>query len=106
MPLGPVEEWGEPWTFRAKVVSEGCQHGDQTVASVCQRKKAEFVKGCFSVGGRGKWLARSDGKQPNKNASCREQPLQVVLIDALRKEGNDTEEVTSVRAELLKNGGG
>lgn len=69
-------------------------------------KEGRICQRCFSVGGRGKWLARSDGKQPNKDASCREQPLQVVLIDALRKEGNDTEEVTSVRAELLKNGGG
>ena len=36
--LGRAEEWGCPWVSRAEVVSEGCQHGDETVALICQRE--------------------------------------------------------------------
>jgi hypothetical protein len=88
MLLGHVEEWGEFWTFWAKVVSEWCQHGDELVASMCKRKNAEFVEDVLYVG--------DGGKQPGN----------VVLIDALREEGDDAEKLSGVRTKFLEHRGG
>ena len=51
---------------------------------MCQRKDTEFIKHGSSVG---------DG---------REQPVEVVLVDALREEGDDAEEVAGIGAEFAK----
>ena len=67
-----------------KIVSEWCQHHDEAIASIGQRKNAEFVESVPSVGDAG------------------EQPLEIVLVDALREEGDDSEEVAGVGAEFLK----
>jgi hypothetical protein len=58
----------------SKILSDWCQHGDETVAPICQRKDAECVEDVLSVG---------DG---------RKQPIEVVLVDALWEEGNNLEE--------------
>jgi hypothetical protein len=70
------------------VISEWCKHCDEPIASVCQGKDAEPVEGLDSVG--------DDGKQP----------IDVVLVDTLREEGNDFQKRSRIRAKFLKHGGG
>ena len=51
---------------------------------MCQRENAEIVEDFCSVGEGGK------------------QPLEVVLVDALREEGDDSEKLSGIRPELLE----
>ena len=67
-----------------KVISERRQHRDESVAPICQRKDTGFVEDGSSVGDGG------------------EQPIDVVLIDALREESDDTEEVTGAGTKFAE----
>ena len=71
-----------------KIVLEGCQHRDESVTPICQGKNAEVVEDICSVG------------------DCREQPIEVVLINSLREECDDSEKPSGVGAEFLKHRGG
>jgi hypothetical protein len=88
MILGRAEEWGCPWILRSKIVSEGRQHGDEVGASICQRKGTKLVEDARSVGDRGK------------------QPVEVVLVDALREECDNSEEFTGDGTEVAECWGG
>ena len=70
--------------FGAKVVPKWRQHCHKSVASVRQRENAEGVEDLCSVGDGG------------------EQPVQVVLVGALREEGDDAEKPSGIRAEFLE----
>src|SRR6266478_6445109 len=48
--LGRIEEWGRIEIFWTKVISEWCQHCDESITSVCQGENAEFVEDVCSVG--------------------------------------------------------
>jgi hypothetical protein len=76
------------WIFGIKVVSDWCQHCDETVAPVRQRKNAESVEGVLSVGDGG------------------EKPVEVIFVDTLREESNNFEEVTCIGAETMERWGG
>lgn len=79
-----AEERGRHRILGTKVVSEWYKHRDEFIAPVRQRKDAELVEDIGSVGDRGK------------------QPANVVFIDALWEEGDDSQKCSSVRAKLLK----
>ena len=66
------------------MVSERCQHGDEAVASVCQRKNAEFIEDVLSV--------RDGGKKP----------VEISLADTLREEGDGAKEVAGAGAKLAE----
>ena len=66
------------------MVSDRRQHGSKVVASGRQRQEREFVEYDLPVGDGGK------------------QPVEVVLVDALREEGDNSEEVTGVGAEVAE----
>ena len=68
--------------FRRKVVPKWRQHRDKPLASISQRKDAEGIEDVRSAGDGGK------------------QPVQVVLVDTSREEGDNSEEVAGVRAEI------
>ena len=70
------------------MVSEWCQHRDETVVPIGQGENAELVEDGLPVG------------------SGRKQPVEVLLADPLREEGNDSEKLPGVRAELLEHWGG
>ena len=78
---GCAEEAGRLRVWGAKVVSDGCQHCDETVAPMRQRKHTEFVKGVLSVGNGG------------------EKPVEILLVDALGEKSNDSEEVSCIGTE-------
>ena len=80
--LGSAKEWRCPWVFGSKVLSDRCQHRYEAVAPIRQRKDAEFVENVLSVGDGGK------------------QPIEVVLIDALWKEGDNFEEFSGTGSGL------
>ena len=86
--LGRAEEWRRLWVLGTKIISEWCEHRDESIASVCQRKNAELVEEVRSVGDGGK------------------QPVEVVLINTLREEGDNFEERPCVGAKLLEHQGG
>jgi len=86
--LGCVEGWGQLRILRRKIISERCERRDESIASICQRKNAELVKGVCCIGGGGK------------------QPVGVILIDTLREEGDNSEKPSCVVAEFLERGGG
>ena len=88
MILGRAEEWGCTRIPGSKVVSEGCQHCDEVGASICQGESAECVKDARYVG------------------DCGKQPVEVVLIDALREERDNFEDFTSDGTELVECRGG
>ena len=66
------------------MVSEGCQHCDKPIASVRQGEHAEVIEDVRPV--------RDGG----------EQPIEVLLIDALGEEGNDFEQPSGIRAKFLE----
>ena len=66
------------------MVPEWRQHCHKSFASIRQGEDAECIEDVCSVGGGG------------------EQPLEVVFVDALREEGNDSKEPSGVRAEFLE----
>ena len=70
-----AKERGRSWISRTKVVSDWRQHRNEAVAPISQRKNAEFIEDLLSVG---------DGWK---------KPVKIFLIDALREESNDSEEV-------------
>ena len=70
-----------------EIVSDRCQHCDEAVASICQRKSTELVEDVLYVGDGGK------------------KTLEVSLVDALREKGNNSEEVTGARAKFAECGG-
>ena len=84
MIFGRAEEWGRPWVLRTEIVSEGRQHRDEVVASICQRKCTKLVEYAQSVGDRG------------------EQPVKVVLTDTLREECDDSEDFTGDGTEVAE----
>ena len=88
MILGCAEEWGCPRISGSKVVSEGRQHHDEVVASVCQRKNTKVVKDVCSVG------------------DCGKQPVKVILVDALREECDNSENFTGDGTEVAECWGG
>ena len=63
------------------IVPDRCQHGNEIVASKCQRTQ-NLLKTFFLSGMKG------------------EQPIEVALVDALREEYDDFEEVASIRVEF------
>ena len=69
-----------------KIISEWRQHRDESPAPIRQRKNAELVEDVGSV---------EDG---------REQPVEIVLIDALREEGDDFEERSCIGPKFLEHG--
>jgi hypothetical protein len=71
-----------------QVVSDRCQHSDEAVASIVERKDAECVEGSQPGGGGGK------------------KPVEVFLVDALGEEGDDPEEVTRIGVEATECWGG
>ena len=70
------------------MISEWCKHRDEPAVPICQGKDAEPVEDVGSIG---------DG---------RKQPVKVVLVNALREEGNDSEKCSGVRTKVLEHGGG
>ena len=76
------------WILRTKVISKWGQHRDESIASICQGENAEIVEHvrCVGVG--------------------REQPINVLFVNALREEGEDSEKLFCVGAELLEHRGG
>ena len=87
MVLGRTEEGGGFRVSGVEVVSDRCQHRDETIASVCQRKSAELIEDVLSVGDGG------------------EEPGEVFLVYPLWEERDDFEEVTGVGAECVECGG-
>ena len=87
MILGSTEEGRGPWVLGAEVVPNWCQHCDEVIAPVRQRKSTEFVEDVLSV--------RDGG----------EEPIEVVLVDAVGEERDHSEEVTGIRAEFAECGG-
>jgi len=85
---GRAEEWKRLWILGSKIISERCEHCDESVGSMRQGKNAEFVEEVCSVGNSGK------------------QPVDFVLIDTLREEGDDSEQRSGVRAKFLEHRGG
>ena len=61
--------------LRRKVIAKWGEHLDKAFASIRQGKNAKFVKYVFSV-----WNGRKE-------------PVEVLLVDALRKEGDDSEKL-------------
>ena len=82
-----TKEWGGFGILGAKVFSDRCQHCDEPVVPICQRKDAEFVEDVLSVGDRGK------------------EPIEVVLVHALREESDHSQKVAGVGPELVESGG-
>ena len=70
-----------------EVVPDRCQCGDEIFASRGQRKNTEFVDDVLSIGNGG------------------EQPVEVVLVNALGEKRDDFKEVTGMRAEFEECGG-
>ena len=70
------------------MISERREHRDESVAPICQGKDAELVEDVDPI-----W----DG---------RKQPIKVVLIDALRKEGDDSKERSGIIVKFLEHRGG
>ena len=87
MILGSTEEGGGPWVLGAEVVPNWCQHCDEVIAPVRQRKNTELVEDVLPVGDGG------------------EKPVKVFLVYALREESDHSEEVTSIGAEFVECGG-
>ena len=83
-----MEEGRRHGIHRVKMISECCQHCDKSISSKCQRKDVEFVKDVCSI---------RDG---------RKQPVEVVLINTLREEGNDLKKPLGIRAKFLEHWGG
>ena len=81
-----VEEWGGFRILRRELVSERREHGDESVAPICQGKDIEFVEGFGSVRYRG------------------DQPVDAVLTDTLREERDDFEKYSGAGAKFLKQG--
>ena len=65
-------------------MTEWCQHRDEALTSVRQGENTEFVEYLLPVG------------------DCREQPIQIVLINPLWEECDDLEEITGIGSESLK----
>jgi hypothetical protein len=85
--LGGTKERRRLWILGAKVVPEGCQHCDESVASIRQGENAKFVENLLPV------------------RDVQEQPVKVVLIDTLGEESDHFKERAGVRAEFLEQGG-
>ena len=68
----------------AEVVSNWCQHGDEVVAAMSQRKDAKFVEDVLSIG------------------DCWEQPVEVILVNSVWEECDNFEEIAGVGAEFLE----
>ena len=73
--------------FNAVSAIHRFEHCNETVTPLHQRKDADFVEENSFVGDRGK------------------QPVEVVLVDTLREEGNDTEDTASIETKILEHGG-
>lgn len=69
------------------MISEWCQHHDETIAAVSQGKDAELVE---------------DGRD---GGDGRKQPVEVILLDSLREEGDNSEELSCVTTKPLEHGG-
>ena len=65
-------------------MSERCEHRDESVVPICQREDAEPVEGACSIGDGGKQL------------------LEVVLVDALWEEGNNSKKRSGIGAKFLE----
>jgi hypothetical protein len=76
------------WIFGRKIVSERCEHRDESIAPICQRKDAELVEDTGSV--------RDGG----------EQPFEVVLVDALWEKCDDSKKRSGIGAKFLEQRGG
>src|ERR1700753_826903 len=82
-----TEEWGRFRILGVEIVSNWCQHRNEAIVPIRQRENAELVEHVLSVRDRG------------------EKPVQIFLVYALREEGDDSEEVTSVGAEVAEHRG-
>jgi len=72
------------WILGAEIVPEWREHRDEPVVSICQGKNAERIEGVCDIGDSG------------------EQPANIIFVDALGQEGNDSEKRSCIRAELLE----
>ena len=79
-----AEEWGCLWISGAKIVSDRGQRRDEAVAPIHQRGDTEFIEDVPSSGGGG------------------EEPVEVVLDDALGEENEDSEEIMRIVAETAE----
>src|ERR1700753_2013876 len=70
------------------MVSNRCQHRDEAVDPMCQRKNTELIEDVLSVGDRGK------------------QPVEVLLVDTLREKRDDSQKFPGIGAEFLECRGG
>ena len=84
MLFGRVEEWNRHRILGEKVITDWGQHCDEAVVSICQRENAKPVEHVLPAGNR------------------RKQPVDVVLVDTLREERNDSEKVAGVGTKFLK----
>ena len=67
-----MEEWRRPWILGTEVVADWCQHCDESVAPIRQRKNTEFVEDVLSVGDGG------------------EKPVEVRFVNALGEESESS----------------
>jgi hypothetical protein len=67
-----------------EVVSDWCQHRDEVVSPIRQRKKTESVEDVLSVGDGG------------------EKPVEVFLVDSLGEESSNFEEVACIGAKAAE----
>jgi hypothetical protein len=72
------------WILGTEVISEWCQHRDGFVAPIRQGENAEFVEDGRRVGDVGK------------------QPVEVVLVNTLWEEGDNSKELSGVGAKILE----